>query len=51
MGCLKIHQQLFEEGLQEANSNEMIIAFNEMDREMRANRNYHEKTQQRIDEF
>ena len=49
--CLKIHQQLFEEGLQEAYSTEMIIAFNELDKEKLANINYHKLTHNRIADF
>jgi hypothetical protein len=49
LGRLKLHQQLFEEGLQEAFSTEMIISFNDLDRERQANRRFHEKIEEHME--
>lgn len=49
MHRIKIHQQLFEEGLQEAISTEIILAFNDMDRERQANKYAYEETNRKLD--
>ena len=51
LGQLKLHQQLFEEGLQEAFSTEMIIAFNDLDRERQEDRRFHETVEEHIYRF